>query len=161
HLHFVAMEQHRDRLLQMGEEPWRVHVTGDPALDHLRDMTFMKQEELAKLLRLDLRPPVLVATYHPTTLGSASAEEEVLNLLAALDGMEGTVLFTYPGADCHNQVIVNLIQEFVQARPNVHLRMSLGQDVYYSLLAEADLLVGNSSSGIWEAPTFRLPAVNV
>jgi GDP/UDP-N,N'-diacetylbacillosamine 2-epimerase (hydrolysing) len=161
HLHFVSMQTHAERLLQMGEEPWRVVVTGDPALDVIRQMKFLNRAELSKSLGLELSPPVLVVTFHPTTLGSISVAEELAVLLSDLARVQGTLIFTYPNADAEGRTIIEQIRGFAEGRPNARLFFNLGQLRYYSLLAQADLMVGNSSSGIWESPAVRLPAVNV
>jgi UDP-hydrolysing UDP-N-acetyl-D-glucosamine 2-epimerase len=155
------MQEHADRILQMGEEPWRVHVTGDPALDSLREMQLLTRTELERDLGMPLTPPVLVATYHPTTLGAMSAAEEIDVFLAGLVRVPATVVMTYPNADAGHRVILDRVKAFAGSRERVCLVPSLGQRRYYSLLALADAIVGNSSSGIWEAPSFRLPAVNV
>jgi GDP/UDP-N,N'-diacetylbacillosamine 2-epimerase (hydrolysing) len=160
-MHFVAMQPHADRLLRMGEEPWRVHVTGEPALDLISEMQLLNRKELSNILNLELRPPLLLVTFHPTTLGKLGALEEIDNLLAALSKTEGTLIFTCPNADANNQEIVRRLQDFVAFRKNASLYQSLGQLKYYSLLSHADLMIGNSSSGIWEAPSFRLPVVNI
>lgn len=161
HLHFVSMEEHAIRLRQMGEENWRVFVTGDPALDSLREMRLLSREELGTALGMELDPPVVVVTYHPTTLGTVSPEEEVDCLLDVLAPLEATFVLTYPNADPGNRVIIESITQFASSRPRAKCYNSVGQLQYYSLLSHADLMVGNSSSGIWEAPSFRLPAVNV
>jgi GDP/UDP-N,N'-diacetylbacillosamine 2-epimerase (hydrolysing) len=161
HLHFVAMPAHAERLLQMGEEPWRVHVTGDPALDLLRDIRFLSRGELEDELGLKLTPPLVLVTYHPTTLGTSSASQEIDGLLSALARIEGTLVCTYPNADAEGRDIVAKLNAFVARQPAAALYHNLGQTRYYSLLRQADLMVGNSSSGIWEAPSFRLAVVNV
>jgi UDP-hydrolysing UDP-N-acetyl-D-glucosamine 2-epimerase len=161
HLHFVAMQIHADRLIQMGEEPWRVLVTGDPALDLLRHMRWLSRTELSESLGLELSPPILVITFHPTTLGATPVSEEINNLLAALGRVQGTLVFSYPNADAHSRVIVERLRAFVDSRPGSGLYQNLGQLQYYSLLSYADLMLGNSSSGIWEAPSFYLPVVNI
>ena len=160
-LHFVAMQEHADRLLQMGEEPWRVFVTGDPALDAIADMELFSRAELQDRLDSMLDPPVMVVTFHPTTLGQESAVQEIEALLTALTEIAGTLIFTAPNPDIGRNVIIERIQEFVDKRPSAQLYSSLGQQAYYSLLTHADAMVGNSSSGIWEAPSFQLPVVNV
>jgi UDP-hydrolysing UDP-N-acetyl-D-glucosamine 2-epimerase len=161
HLHFVAMQAHADRLIGGGEETWRVHVTGDPALDFIRGMRFMDRPVLEAELGLTLKPPLLVISFHPTTLGVASVVEEVDALLSALTRLEGTLVFTFPNADAGSSVIIDKLKRFVASRPCAKLFNNLGQRKYYNLLAQADLMVGNSSSGIWESPSFHLPAVNV
>ncbi|MEH1895315.1 MAG: UDP-N-acetylglucosamine 2-epimerase [Nostoc sp.] len=161
HLHFVAMEEHKARLLQMGEEAWRVFVTGDPALDSIQQMKLLLPEELSQSLGLELKPPLLLVTYHPTTLGAMSPLEEIQIVLKALEQVKGTLIFTCPNADPEGRVIIEKIQEFVAAKPQSKFFYNLGQLRYYSVLAQADLMVGNSSSGIWEAPSFHLPVVNI
>ena len=161
HVHFVAMPEHADRLRQMGEEPWRIVVTGDPALDLLRDMTFLSRAELETRLGLALKPPLLLVAYHPTTLDTGHVATDVDTLLNVLAEVRGTLIFTYPNADPGNPVIIDRLREFTASRADTRLFMSLGQLVYFSLMAQADLMVGNSSSAIWEAPSFRLPAVDI
>jgi UDP-hydrolysing UDP-N-acetyl-D-glucosamine 2-epimerase len=104
---------------------------------------------------------VLLVTFHPTTLGAASVAEEIDALLKALDRVEGTLIFTSPVADPGARTILDRIREFTSRKSTSALFPNLGQRVYYSLMTEADLMVGNSSSGIWEAPSFELPVVNV
>ncbi len=160
-LHFVAMQEHADRLLQMGEEPWRVFVTGDPALDMIANMEFFSRAELQGRLNSPLDPPVLVVTFHPTTLGKESVVQEIEALLTALTEVDGTMIFTAPNPDMGRNAIIERIRVFVDKRASAEVYSSLGQQAYYSLLTHADAMVGNSSSGIWEAPSFQLPVVNV
>ena len=161
HLHFVAMQEHANRLLRMGEEPWRIHVVGEPALDLLKDMRLLSRNELAKNLGVELKPPVLVVTYHPTTLGAASADEEIESLIQALEQIPGTLIITMPNADVEWQTVMARLGEFVSRRSSARLYPSLGAMRYYSLLSHADLMVGNSLSGIWESPSFKIPVVNI
>jgi GDP/UDP-N,N'-diacetylbacillosamine 2-epimerase (hydrolysing) len=161
HLHFVAMQEHADRLLRMGEEPWRVHVVGEPALDLLKDMRLLSRHDLAKSLGVELKPPVLVVTHHPTTLGTTSAGEEIESLIQALEQIQGTLVITMPNADVEWQTVLARLREFVSRRSSARLYSSLGALRYYSLLSHADLMVGNSSSGIWESPSFKIPVVNI
>ncbi len=161
HLHFVAMQEHADRLRQMGEEQWRVTVCGDPALDLLRQIDLLSREALSARLELELKSPLLLVTYHPTTLCSTGALEEINLLCDALSSVPGTLILTAPNSDAGSGLIREQLNKLTQSRPETGLYSSLGQHVYYSLLAYADLMIGNSSSAIWEAPTFCLPAVNV
>ncbi len=161
HVHFVAMEAHAERVVQMGEEPSRVVVTGDPALDLIRQMEFLKRSDLSRQLGLELQSPVVLVSIHPTTLGSTSVTNEVESILGPLSRIQGTLILTYPNSDYQSDLIIDRIREFVASHPQAGLYANLGQVKYYSLLAQADLMVGNSSSGIWEAPSFRLPVVNV
>ena len=161
HLHFVAMETHAERVRQVGEEPWRVFLTGEPALDLLSELKLLSREELADSLGIKLAPPVVVVTFHPTTVSETPVIEQVESLLAALDHLPATLVFTHPNADAGHRHIVDRLHAFVQEHPRSALFFNLGHRRYYSLLALADAMVGNSSSGIWEAPSFSLPAVNV
>jgi UDP-hydrolysing UDP-N-acetyl-D-glucosamine 2-epimerase len=161
HIHYPDMEAHGRRLLQMGEEPSRVIVTGDPALDFIQQVQLLGRSELGEFLKLDLQPPVIVVSFHPTTLGSEGVESEVEALLSALSEIKGTQVFTYPNADVDNQKITRRVKEYVDSRPASGLFYSLGQTRYYSLLSIADVMVGNSSSGLFEAPSFHLPVVNI
>ena len=161
HIHYPDMEAHGRRLLQMGEEPSRVIVTGDPALDFIQQVQLLGRSELGEFLKLDLQPPVIVVSFHPTTLGSEGVESEVEALLSALSEIKGTQVFTYPNADVDNQKITRRVKEYVDSRPTSGLFYSLGQTRYYSLLSIADVMVGNSSSGLFEAPSFHLPVVNI
>ena len=161
HLHFVAMRAHADRLVAMGEEPWRITVTGDPALGLIPTMSLLDRGSLEETLGVRLVPPVLVVTYHPTTLGSVDSTAEVTAVLAALEGVKGTLIFTLPNADVGNRAVADRIRAFCEGRDAARVFANLGQLKYYSLLRHADLMVGNSSSGLWEAPSFKLPAVNI
>lgn len=161
HLHLVCTPGHAERLRRMGEEPWRVHVTGDPALDELRELPVLARAELEAELGLPLRPPVVVVTQHPATLGAGPVAAEVEALLRALEQVDATFVITEPNADAGNLAVLRALREFAARHPTARLFANLGQRRYYSLLKLADLMVGNSSSGIWEAPSFQLPVVNV
>jgi UDP-hydrolysing UDP-N-acetyl-D-glucosamine 2-epimerase len=160
HLHFVSMKEHADKVIGMGEEPWRVHVTGDPALDEIRINTTLSQHQLEEKFGFKIKHPFIITTYHPATLGSSDSVTEIEAILSALSNFSGTIIFTSPNADVGNQSIIDRILAFSKDRENVKLIENFGK-YYYSILKYADSLVGNSSSGIWEAPSFQLPAVNI
>lgn len=160
HLHFVAMPEHAERLRRSGEEPWRIHVTGEPALDVLRSFDPLARTELERILGVELTAPVVAATFHPTTLGGG-AGDELGELLAALEDLDATIVFTASNADPGGAEVTRRVRAFADGRPRAAFATSLGQRGYYSLLRIADLMIGNSSSGIWEAPSFELPVVNV
>jgi UDP-hydrolysing UDP-N-acetyl-D-glucosamine 2-epimerase len=161
HLHFVCMELHAARVRQMGEEPWRILVAGDPALDLLRQFSPMTREELADSLQLDLRPPVAVVTLHPTTLSELTASDQAHRVAEALHDLSGTLVITSPNADPGHRELQARLERLAAEHLNAGLYPSLGSRRYYSVLALSDVMIGNSSSGIWEAPSFRLPVVNV
>jgi UDP-hydrolysing UDP-N-acetyl-D-glucosamine 2-epimerase len=160
HLHLVAMQEHAERLEQMGEASWRITVTGDPALDDVHG-PWPDRATLAADMRCSLEPPLGVVGFHPATLSQTSPATETRELVAALDDFPGTLVVSHPGADPGANDVAEILEDFVAAHPRAIFRPSLGQDRYYALLAQADVLIGNSSSGIWEAPSFELPVVNV
>ena len=161
HVHFASAEPHARRIARMGEEPWRIHVTGAPGLDRIRPSELMSRAEVAASLGLPQVGPWLVVTFHPVTLEYGATERHVDELLAALDKLEAALVLTYPGADTAGRTIIDRIEEFAGHHPNVRLETSLGDRLYLSMLEHADAMVGNSSSGLIEAPSFGLPAVNI
>lgn len=161
HLHFVALDEHQQRLIKMGEEAWRVTKSGDPAIDIIHSFEKQPQGELESTLGIELRHPVIIAGCHPTTRSRVGVSGEIDALLGALEGFNGTIIITSPNADPGYQVIIDRINDFISTRDNARMFSSLGQINYYNLLSYADVMVGNSSSGIWESPSFRLPVVNV
>ena len=151
HLHFAAAEPHARRILQMGEEPWRVHCVGAPELDRLLRFATLSRAALAARVGLPLRRPTLLVTFHPVTLEHADTVRQVDELAAALAALDADVVISYPGADTAHRAIVDRWTALAAARPGTRLVPSLGDDVYCSLLRESDVMVGNSSSGIIEA----------
>ncbi len=161
-LHFVAAEPYRKRVIQMGEDPSRVFCVGSPGLDHLERMDYLSREELEKDLGLSLASPLFLITYHPVTL-QGSPEGPFRELLAALDAFPGaTMVFTYPNADTEGRALISLIDAFVAERDRRAVAVpSLGQRRYLSLMRLCDAVIGNSSSGLTEAPSFGVPTINL
>lgn len=162
HLHFVAAAQFRDRVIQLGEEPSRVHIVGAAGLDNIAALERIDRAALSADLGLPLGTPLLAVTYHPVTLKGAKGGD-VRPLLAALDRHpQATIVFTGSNADAHGGGIDTQIAGFCARNPEraVHVA-SLGFRRYLSLLAEADAVVGNSSSGLLEAPYMAVPTVNI
>ena len=160
HVHFTSTHAARQRVIAMGEEEWRVHRAGAPSLDHLRRRTLLTREELESKLRLDLQaPPVLVA-YHPVTLAQDTTEEADA-LFAALASAPEQLIFCYPNADAGSRALIERTKAFLAARGNGTIFTNLDAVTYWSLLRQAKMLVGNSSSGIMETASFALPTVNV
>lgn len=160
HLHFTPTELARDRVIALGEEPWRVHRTGAPSIDYLANMPIIERAELETRLGHPLTPPLTVVAYHPLTL-SKDTLIEAGGFFAALDKIEGTVVFCFPNADAGSREIIDRARRFCDARASAELHVNLEPAVYWSLLAAADLMLGNSSSGIMETPSLKLPCVNV
>jgi UDP-N-acetylglucosamine 2-epimerase (non-hydrolysing)/GDP/UDP-N,N'-diacetylbacillosamine 2-epimerase (hydrolysing) len=160
HLHFTTTARAAECVRRMGEEPWRVHQVGAPSLDHLRLTPLTPEDELARRLGLSLDEALTLATYHPVTLdGDPSAESEAF--FTALASVPGRVLFCYPNADAGSRSIIDRVRRFCEAHERARLIVNLEPRDYWSLLGHVDLMVGNSSSGIMESASRRVPAVNI
>jgi UDP-hydrolysing UDP-N-acetyl-D-glucosamine 2-epimerase len=161
HLHFVSNRDHARRVRQMGEESWRVTVSGAPGLDAVRGFVPTPSSVLARRLGVDVGRRTLLVTYHPETLSPERAGANFRAVLAALDRVDCPIIFTIPNADTGRSGLYADLQKAVGARPQRVVVRSLGQQDYFSLLAHVGAMVGNSSSGLIEAPSFALPVVNV
>jgi UDP-hydrolysing UDP-N-acetyl-D-glucosamine 2-epimerase len=160
HIHFTSTELARRSIISMDEEAWRVHRAGAPSLDHLRRSKLLNRGELQARLNIALAKPVTVVAYHPVTIARNTVFEADA-IFAALEKMPGQILFCYPNADAGSRELIARTRAFVAARQNSHVFVNLDAVTYWSLLREADLFLGNSSSGIMETPSLCLPAVNV
>lgn len=163
HVHFVTNSEAARRVRQLGEDPARVHQVGSPGIDYIQRLEPMTREELERNLGFRFRERNLLITFHPTTIGDASATEQVRELLTALEGLGEDVglWFTMPNADPAANEIISAIKAFTTTHENAAAFVSLGQQRYLSLMRYVDAVVGNSSSGLAEAPSFGIPAVNV
>ena len=163
HLHFVATETFRRRLIQMGEAPERVLTVGAPGLDNLGDPDLPSRTMLAERIGLELSQKLFLITYHPATLGGTDAVAALEELFAALAQFpDAVLLFTSSNADSGGRAINERLKEFVARNPrNAALVTSLGQKYYLSALKEANAVIGNSSSGIIEAPALGTPTINL
>lgn len=161
HLHFVANARFRRRVIQMGEDPWRVTVTGAPTLDNLRRTKLPGRGVLEEMLDLPFDPAPLVVTFHPETLAYRQTQAHVRELLGALETTAGPIIFTAPNADTSRHSVAVALRGFVARRADARLVTNLGTAAYFSLMKHAQAMVGNSSSGIIEAASFGLPVVNV
>lgn len=161
--HFVAAEVYRKRVIQLGENPSRVFNFGAPGLDNLNNLKMMSRENLEEALLIKLNSPLLLITYHPATLGQLSPGDALTQLLNAIDRFpDATVIFTYPNADAGGRSLITLLKTFEAENPRrVKGFTSLGQLRYLSLLALCDVVIGNSSSALIEAPFTRTAAVNI
>lgn len=161
HLHFASTDGHARRIVQLGEEPWRVSVSGAPALDNLKTIALPDRAALEARLEMSLAVPPLLVTFHPTTLEYDRTEADTRALLAALDAAGQPLVITYPNADTEGARIIALLTEFARGRADCRLVRNLGIEGYYGMLRQAAAMVGNSSSGIIEAASFQLPVVNI
>ncbi len=161
--HFVAAEPYRKRVIQLGESPDRVFNFGSPGLDHLQFINWLDRPTLEKTLGIELRSPLFLVTYHPVTLEAQSPSVAMQELLTALDGFpDATAIVTYPNADTGGRILIEQIDQWVaQNSHRARAFVSLGQQRYLSLMNQADVILGNSSSGLTEAPALKKATVNL
>jgi UDP-N-acetylglucosamine 2-epimerase (non-hydrolysing)/GDP/UDP-N,N'-diacetylbacillosamine 2-epimerase (hydrolysing) len=160
HIHFTSTEGARDRVISMGEEPWRVHRVGAPSLDHLRKSKLLSRSQIEARLRIHLSRPTTVIAYHPVTLLS-NTNAEADEVFAALRELPQQLIFCYPNADAGSRDLVARIRSLLTQRQDARLFTNLPAVEYWSLLRYATLFLGNSSSGIMETASFALPTVNI
>lgn len=160
HIHFTSTENARRRVISMGEEPWRVHRAGAPSLDHLRRSAMLDTRRLEAELEVDLSRPTVLVAYHPVTLLSDTLAEADA-LFEALAGVPQQILFCYPNADAGSRSLIERTESFLRARGDGRVFVNLPAIWYWSLLRHVQVMVGNSSSGIMETGSLRLPTVNV
>ena len=160
HIHFTSTQLSRARVIAMGEEAWRVHRVGAPSLDHLRRSVLKTREEIESELALDLNQPTILIACHPTTIARDTIREADA-LFAALTSTPEQLVFCYPNADAGGRELMERSHAFVKKRGRARVFVNLNPVSYWSVLRCVDLLLGNSSSGIMEAASFALPAVNI
>ena len=162
HVHCVAAEEYRRRVIQLGEQPQHVHCVGGLGVDAIKQIKLIGRSELESALDFRLKNRNLLITYHPETLAEDSGESQMAELLAALDKMDDTgLIFTLPNADVGGRDLIFMLQDFVSKHVNARAYPSLGQLRYLSCMAICDGVVGNSSSGLLEAPTLKKGTVNI
>lgn len=163
HLHFVATESYRQRVIQMGEAPNTVFNVGAIGLDSIKHLNLLNRQELEKQLGTSLQKQNIIVTQHPETKSKSPVQEQISNLLQALDDLEDTLLvFTGANADAQGTAINTALKNYADQNPHKAIfRNSLGQLNYLSCLKHFDMVVGNSSSGIIETPSFKIPVVNI
>jgi UDP-N-acetylglucosamine 2-epimerase (non-hydrolysing)/GDP/UDP-N,N'-diacetylbacillosamine 2-epimerase (hydrolysing) len=160
HAHLTTCDESSRRLLGMGEEANRIFQVGEPGLDLIRELDYVAPEALAQELGLDLARPVLIAALHPVTTEAAAAGWQMRQLLAALEELDLQTVFTYPNSDAGGRDMTEVLESY-RRKPFLRIVPDLGSRRYLSLMRVAAAIVGNSSSGIFEAPSFGLAAVNI
>lgn len=161
HLHFVAAEEYRKRVLQLGEHPDRVFLVGGLGIENIKKLTLLDRPALQASLEFEFGPKNLLVTFHPVTL-EGSPCEQMAELLGALEKQENThLIFTMPNADTDGRVLFRMIERFVANRPNAGVYTSLGHLRYLSCIQYVDGVVGNSSSGLTEVPSFGKGTINI
>jgi UDP-hydrolysing UDP-N-acetyl-D-glucosamine 2-epimerase len=161
HLHFPATADYAARLLRMGEEPWRVTVTGAPGLDNVRLETLPDRAELSRRFSIPLDQPPLLITFHPVTRQAEDAVRQIRAVLDALRRIDVPVVFTAPNADAGADLVRREIAGFLKERPQSWLVENFGALNYLAMLRESAAMAGNSSSGLVEGPAFKIPVVNI
>jgi len=161
--HFVAAKQYRDRVIQLGEDPNRVFLVGGMGVDRINKTKLLNKKELESAIQFTFGSRNLLVTFHPVTLEKRSSKEQFNELLLALDSLKETnIIFTSPNADTDGRIIISMIDEFVSKHPDNSIGFtSLGHLNYLSALQFVDGVVGNSSSGLAEAPSFRIGTINI
>jgi GDP/UDP-N,N'-diacetylbacillosamine 2-epimerase (hydrolysing) len=164
-LHFVTHEEARRRVIQLGEAPERVFCFGATSVENIFRMPLLSREELERELHIKLEKIVLLVTFHPLTMDQSSAEDELRSLLNVLASVQrenqATVIFTKSNADNGGRAINAILEKFVKQNTNRYLFDSLGQLRYLSMMKQASVVIGNSSSGIYEAPYLQTPTVDI
>ena len=162
HIHMPSTELYAENISKMGEEDWRIHIVGAPGIENIKKLELYTEEEILKLTGIDVHKNTIICTYHPVTLeGEDSVKWQINNLLEALSKFDLQIVFTRPNAEVGSDEIVNMIKKFVGDNSKAYFSDSLGSKLYLSFLKDAKAVVGNSSSGIIEAPSFFIPTVNI
>jgi len=162
HLHFTSAEEYRQRVIQLGEQPDRVFNFGAIGLDNMRKIQFLDRQSLEQSMGFEIGEDCILVTYHPVTMERNSAESQFGALLKAIDRVGCRVIFTKPNSDSDGRVIIKMIDEYVAANSDkAACYTSLGYMRYLSALQFVKAVVGNSSSGILEVPSFGIPTVNI
>lgn len=162
HLHFVATEEYRQRVIQLGEQPERVFLTGGFGIDSIQRLPLLTRPELEASLDFALGTKNLLVTFHPVTLEKDTAAAQMAELLSALAELADThLIFTLPNADTGGRALIGMVEQFVARHPNARAYPSLGQLRYLSCISHVDAVVGNSSSGLTEVPSFHKGTIDI
>jgi GDP/UDP-N,N'-diacetylbacillosamine 2-epimerase (hydrolysing) len=161
-LHFVAAEEYRKRVIQLGENPNDVFLVGGLGIDNIVRRKFITKSELEEILGVDFQEKSLLITFHPVTLETNDSARQMSELLLALSELEDTTLiFTMPNADPNSRKLIKMVDDFTLRNQNAKSFVSLGQQLYLSLVSAVDGVVGNSSSGLTEVPSLKKGTVNI
>ena len=163
HFHFTAAESYRKRVIQLGEEPKHVLNYGAPGLDNIRKLKLLNKTDFEKTINFRLDDLFFLVTYHPVTLSKTKPGKSFMELLKAINHFpEASIIFTKANADTEGRTINYMIDNYVENNPRrAKVFTSMGQLLYLSAVKNADIVVGNSSSGIAEVPSFKKPTVNI
>ena len=162
HLHFASTEAYRKRIIQLGEQPDRVFYTGAIGVENVKKISLMSKEEVEKEIDFKIDENTILVTYHPVTLGNRTAKDDIEDFIAALEERKDLrVIFTMPNSDTGGQFIVDAVNNYVNNTDRAKAFKSLGVVRYLSVMKQVAAVVGNSSSGIVEVPSFGIPTLNI
>ena len=162
HVHFAATKIYKKRIIQLGENPARVFNVGGLGVDSIKGQNFLSKSEIEKCLNFKFLKKNILVTFHPETLNKESTKKNFMSLLNALKKFKNTnIIFTMPNHDIDSSIVHSLILNFVKKKKNAYFFKSLGQKVYYSCCKYIDCMVGNSSSGLLEMPSFKKYSINL
>jgi len=163
HLHFVTNQPAAERVRQLGENPEYIFNVGSPGIDQIKSVELLQREALEQILDFKFLNKNLLVTFHPATLERQPATEQFNELLKALDNLGSDVglIFTRPNSDTGGRALIQMLEKYVSTHSNAKEYASLGQVNYLSTIAQVDAVVGNSSSGLYEVPSFKKPTVNI
>ena len=161
-IHFVANKTYKKRVVQLGENPKNTHVVGSLGVDSMSKTNLLSKKELEKKLKFRFKENNFLINFHPETLKKNQAKKQMNEITSALKKLKKTgLIFTMPGADVENEIIIKIIKKFTKENKNAFFYKSLGQVNYFSLLNQIDGMIGNSSSGIIEMPYFKKGTINI
>lgn len=160
HIHFPATQKSANRILRMGEEPWRVHVVGAPCMDTILNESFLSKEEVEKEFDIDLSKPFLIMIQHSVSSEYDEAKENIDETLSAIKELGMQTIIVYPNSDAGGRKIIEEIEK-MRNLPFIRIHKSIPHKKFLSLMKYASAMIGNSSSGIIESPAFHLPVVNI
>lgn len=161
HIHFPGAKIYGENIIKMGEEPWRVFNVGDPGIENIKSIKFLSRDDLKKDLGVDINEDTILVTYHPVTLEVDRVDNQIKNLIEALDRTNKNIIITYPNSDNGGNKIIEQLKIFEKGNAKVHLFKSLGSIKYLSVMKYCGVIVGNSSSAIVEGSFLKKPVVNV
>lgn len=163
HVHFTATEAYRDRVIQLGEQPDKVFCTGTPGLDNISNLSLYNKVEFEKSINFNIGEKCFLVTFHPVTLENGTSANQFDELLKAIEYFKDfKVIFTLPNADTDGRIVIEKIQRYVSLNSKEAIAFtSLGQIRYLSALKYVSMVIGNSSSGLTEVPSFKIPTINI
>lgn len=162
-LHFVTRKEYKRRIIQLGENPKKIFFVGDTSQEHIKKTALLEKNIIKRKLRINFLEKNVLVTYHPVTLEKNTSKKQFSEILKALDRLKNTnIIFTYPNSDVDGRIIIKMINNFVKKNKNNSVAFkNLGHINFLSVLKNVDILIGNSSSGITDAPIFKVATIDI